>query len=97
MITAAAYRVAGEFLVRPLGKGRSICVVIASRRIRHALLVRSKICKGLPIGPLRGPIGSPSRRDRRVAEGGVLARARAHEEGVRSLVHRFRLPRWSRC
>jgi hypothetical protein len=32
---------------------------------------RSKICKGLPIGPLRGPIGSPSRRDRRVAEGGV--------------------------
>jgi hypothetical protein len=29
------------------------------------------MCKGLPIGPLRGPIGSPSRRDQRVAEGGA--------------------------
>jgi hypothetical protein len=46
-------------------------VVVAPDTIRLGSSVRSKICKGLPIGPLRGPIGNPSRRDRRVAASGV--------------------------
>lgn len=37
-------------------------------RIRPMPDVRSKICKGLPFGPLRGPNGSLRGRDRRVAE-----------------------------
>jgi hypothetical protein len=65
-----AYRVVSALLERPLSSASRICVVIASSRMRLAWEVLSKICKGLPIGSLRGPIGSPSRRDRRVAEGG---------------------------
>jgi hypothetical protein len=74
------YRVARQAVERTLGKSPRNCVVFASSGIRLALLLRSKICKGLPIGPLRGPIGSPSRRDRGSLEGVVHKREPALTE-----------------